>query len=407
MGQLAADGGYLEYLEKSKDLILARIEEARHGECVQDRERYLPIAEPDLGGKELFNLVNAYLSTWISSTGEYVEDFEDNFAQYCGMEYGVTVSNGTCALHLALAALGIGPGDEVIVPDITFASTANAVLYTGARPVLVDIEKDSWCLDADEMQKAITPRTKAVIPVHIYGQPCCMDRILEIANKRHLFVVEDCAEAHGAKYSGKQVGSFGIINCFSFYGNKVITTGEGGICVTDDKRLDAKMRMLRDHGMNKQFRYYHDAVGFNYRITNLQAAVGLAQLESIGKKLAWREKLEDRYIQLAQDIPGISFQEKSLPKRQKVAWLVTAYVKEPAQRESVMRAMKEADIDARPFFIPLSEMGIYRQYKFSDHNSKYISRRGFNLPTLHKMEDCDIKRVLSAVKKGLENGAML
>ncbi len=406
MKQFAADSVYLEYLEKSKDLILQRIEEAKDGACREDRKRFLPIAEPDLGGKELFNLVDAYLSTWISSTGRYVEAFENSFARYCGMEYGVTVSNGTAALHLALAALGIGAGDEVIVPDITFASTANAVLYTGAKPVLVDIEKDSWCIDPDEMQKAVTPKTKAVIPVHIYGQPCAMDRIMEIAERYRLFVVEDCAEAHGAKYGGKQAGSFGIINCFSFYANKVITTGEGGICVTDNKELDARMRMLRDHGMNKQFRYYHDAAGFNYRITNLQAAVGLAQLETIGNKLAWREKLEDRYKELAHDIPGIFFQEKFLPKRQKTAWLVTAYVKEPEQKEQVMHALKEAHIDARPFFIPLSEMDIYRKYKFSDENSKYISKRGFNLPTLPDMEESDIKRVIEAVRKGLEKGSV-
>lgn len=389
---------YLQELNQAITRIEKQIEKTSSGLDQQDPARFLPIAEPDLGGKELNNLVDAYLSTWVSSTGNYVVDFEKKFAEYCGMTYGVTTSNGTTALHLALAALGIGEGDEVIVPNITFASTINAVLYVGAKPILVDIEKDGWCLEADEMEKAITKNTKAIIPVHIYGQPCNMDRIMDISKAHGLYVVEDCAEAHGAKYDGKRVGGFGIINCFSFYGNKIITTGEGGMCITNDNKLNEKMRVLRDHGMNKQYRYYHDMVGFNYRITNLQAALGLAQLEDIGNKLAWREELEDRYMQLLKDIPGVHLQKKDLLKREKVAWLVTAYVDDPARRDKIMHAMKSANIDVRPFFIPLSEMKIYRKYKFSDENSKYISERGFNLPTTRSIHEEELQRIVDIIK---------
>ena len=259
---------------------------------------HISLAQPQLNGNEYKYLMDAFLSTWISSTGKYVTQFEQKFAEYCGVSYGVATSNGTTALHLALAALGIGAGDEVIIPDLTFAATINAVLYTGATPVIVDIEEDSWCIDPEQMQKAITPNTKAVIPVHIYGQPCDMGRIIQIAQEHQLYIVEDCAEAHGAEWDHRKVGSFGVISCFSFFGNKVITTGEGGMCITDRKDLNDKMRMLRDHGMSRERKYYHEVIGFNYRMTNMQAAIGVAQLERIDQILDWRLALEDKYRDL-------------------------------------------------------------------------------------------------------------
>ena len=212
---------------------------------------YFPVATPYVNGNEFKYLTDAFLSTWISSSGKYIDKFESEFSNYSDCSYGVTVSNGTTALHLALVALGIGEGDEVIIPDLTFAATINAVLHANATPVIVDIEKESWCINPSEIKKAITARTKAIIPVHLYGQPCDMDAIMEIAKTYKLKVVEDCAEAHGAMYRNQKVGSFGDIGCFSFYGNKVITTGEGGMCITNDLVLDERMRNLRDHGMSK------------------------------------------------------------------------------------------------------------------------------------------------------------
>ena len=256
---------------------------------------HLPVASPDLNGNEFKYLVDAFMSTWISSRGEYINKFESSFSSYSDCKYGIAVSNGTAALHLALVALGIGIGDEVIVPDLTFAATINAVLNANATPVIVDIERDSWCIDPTEIERAITPKTKAVIPVHLYGQPCDMHSIMRIAKTHNIRVIEDCAEAHGATFSGRKVGSFGDIGCFSFYGNKIITTGEGGMCTTNTHELDDKMRVLRDHGMSRTKKYWHDMVGFNYRMTNLQAAIGLSQFERIDTMHENRKSYEDSY----------------------------------------------------------------------------------------------------------------
>ena len=361
-----------------------------------DENIHISLAQPQLNGNEYKYLMDAFLSTWISSTGEYITKFEESFSKYCGVKYGVAVSNGTTALHLALVALGIGTGDEVIVPDITFAATINAVLYTGARPVIVDIEKDSWCISPEEIEKAITDKTKAIIPVHIYGQPCDMDSIGKIAQKYNLYIVEDCAEAHGAEWNHKKVGSFGNIACFSFFGNKVITTGEGGMCITDDQKLSEKMRILRDHGMSKEKRYYHEHVGFNYRMTNLQAAIGTAQVERIDKILSWRKNLEEQYRKRLSKVKGIILQQNNLPKRQKIAWLVSILVAE-GERDSVIDTLKENKIDVRPFFIPLSEMDIYSKYAKKCIVSKKISKMGINLPTTAEVNIDIVEKIVKII----------
>lgn len=347
---------------------------------------YIPVASPQFGGNELKYLTDAFLSTWVSSTGEYIEKFERMFADYCGVKYGIASSNGTTALHLALLALDIGPGDEVIVPDFTFAASINAVLYVGATPVIVDIEESSWCISPDEIEKAISPATKAIIPVHVYGQPCDMDRIMSIAEAHNLYVIEDCAEAHGAEYKGRKVGSFGHVNCFSFFGNKVITTGEGGMCLTNDKEIEVKIRLYRDHGMSKSRRYYHEVVGYNYRMTNLQAAIGVAQMERIDEILAWRQQLEDCYFERLQGMKGVTLQNKKIPNRKKIAWLVSVLV-EAEKREGIIQRLKQVGIDIRRFFIPLSEMDIYKEYVFSNSVSKMISEQGINLPTNHDVTE--------------------
>lgn len=357
------------------------------------KKQKLPIAQPSLKGNELAYVTDAIKSSWISSTGAYVTKFEDEFSAWCGCKYGIATSNGTTALHLALVALGIGPGDEVIVPNLTFAATINAVIYTGATPVIVDIEEDSWCIDPIEIQKAITTKTKAVVPVHIYGQPCNMDDIMSIASDNNLFVIEDCAEAHGASFDNKKVGSIGTIGCFSFFGNKVLTTGEGGMCVTNDPDLDAKMRVLRDHGMSKDKRYYHDVVGFNYRMTNLQAAIGVAQLERIEETLKWRENLEERYRKALENSTKVTFQRNDLHLRNKINWLVCVCAKDADSRAILLERLKDNNIDIRTFFIPLSQMDIYKEYVFSAQISENISRLGFNLPTSDIVTDEDISLI--------------
>jgi len=352
----------------------------------------IPVASPDLSGNELKYLIDAFLSSWISSKGDYIEDFEEKFANYCNCKYGVSTSNGTAALHLALTSLGITKGDEVIIPDLTFAATANAVIHAGATPVIVDIEKESWCIDPDKIYESITNKTKAIIPVHLYGQPADMDKILEISKKFNLFVIEDCAEAHGARFNGKKVGSFGDIGCFSFFGNKIITTGEGGICITNSKKLYKKMRLLRDHGMDTKNRYKHTVVGFNYRMTNLQAAIGLAQLERIEEIICQRKEIEDMYRNYLKDIGFIEFQKNNIPKREKVTWLVSVLINK-GKRDSYLKKLIENNIDVRPFFYPLSSMKIYREFTKLCINSKYISKRGINLPTVKNLKEKDYEKI--------------
>lgn len=356
------------------------------------KEGAMPIADPQLNGNELNYLLDAFVSTWISSSGYYLNRFEKDFSEFCGCKYGVATSNGTTALHLALVALGIHEGDEVIVPDLTFAATINAVIYTGATPVIVDIEEDSWCIDPVKIEEAVTPRTKAIIPVHLYGQPCDMDAICSIARKYNLYIVEDCAEAHGAMYKDKKVGSFGDIGCFSFFGNKVITTGEGGMCVTDSPELSERMRKYRDHGMSKERRYYHEVIGFNYRMTNLQAAIGVGQLERIDSTLKWREELEEKYQAILRNVKQVELQRKDLPDRKKIPWLVSVLV-EADKRDEFINVMKQQGIDSRAFFIPLSKMDLYKSYAKECKVSEAIARRGINLPTNYRVTEDTIKKI--------------
>ena len=356
---------------------------------------YMPVAMPDLKGNEFNYLTDAFLSTWISSSGEYIRRFEAGFAEFCDMEHGVAVSNGTVALHLALETLGIGQGDEVIIPDLTFAATANAVLHANATPVIVDVNEKDWTISPQEISKALTSKTKAIIPVHVYGQPCDMDAIMQIAKQNNLFVIEDCAEAHGALYKGRKVGSFGDISCFSFFGNKVITTGEGGMCVTNSQKLDTEMRTYRDHGMSKTKRYWHDRVGYNYRMTNLQAAIGLAQLERITDILKWRSEIEVQYREGLTRIPSIEFQGL-IPDRDKITWLVCILVNNNL-RDIALAKLNSAKIDARPFFYSLGDMEIFKKYLFSNKQSKLISGKGINLPTNLSVNSETIDRILKVL----------
>jgi len=363
---------------------------------------HFPVSAPCLKGNEFKYLVDAFMSTWISSTGEYVTRFEEGFSRYCDCDLGVSTSNGTTALHLALMALGIGPGDEVIVPGLTFAATINAVLHANARPVIVDIDRQSWTIDPKEIQKAVTPRTKAVIPVHLYGQPCRMDEIMEIARASRICVIEDCAEAHGATYQGRKVGSFGDVGCFSFFGNKVITTGEGGMCVTSSKALAEKMALLRDHGMSRTKRYWHDVVGYNYRLTNLQAAIGFGQLERIDEIIENRRMYEELYREVFAGDTQVIFQDNAFPDSKKITWLVSVLLNS-GDRDGYIEELKKTGIDARPFFYPLGRMDPYTEYVYSDTISRDIAAKGIHLPTYSNTEQLDDVR--SNMKKFLEGSS--
>ena len=362
-----------------------------------DNKSYYPVSMPNLNGRELLYLTDAFLSSWISSQGEYLERFEIDFAKFCQCDYGVAVSNGTAALHLALLALDIGPGDEVIIPDLTFAATANAVLHSNARPVIVDIEEDSWCIDPKSIERAISSKTKAIIPVHLYGQPCNMGEIMSIAKRNNLFVIEDCAEAHGATFEGQKVGSFGDIGCFSFYGNKVITTGEGGMCVTNSVKLREKMILFKNHGMDKEKRYWHEVIGYNYRMTNIQAALGVAQLERIDNILSNRRQYETAYREAFLN-HDVLFQ-KDIPGRNRITWLTSLLLNSEHDKDVLFEILKNNGIDARQFFYPLSEMPIYREYVHKEVIiSKKISKLGINLPTYEsKKSILEIQKILNKI----------
>src|SRR5215469_831650 len=238
--------------------------------AVDHSRGFIQVAKPHLSHREFRAMIDAFLSTWISSKGPHVPEFEQRFADYAGMRNAVAVGNGTSALHLALLALGISEGDEVIVPDLTFAATINAVLYCGATPVIADIDATSWTLTVEQVARVMTPRTKAIVPVHLYGRPAEIGPLAEFARKRGCFIVEDCAEALGARYAGNLVGTFGDISCFSFYANKIVTTGEGGICLTNSRPAAQLMMGLRNHGVTSGSDYWHELVGYNYRMTNPQ-----------------------------------------------------------------------------------------------------------------------------------------
>jgi perosamine synthetase len=358
------------------------------------------IAQPDLSHHELRAVIDAFLSTWISSKGSYIESFEREFASFNGIRHGISVSNGTVALHLALVALGVGPGDEVIVPDLTFAATINAVLYCGATPVIVDVDQATWTMSLAQVERACTARTKAVIPVHLYGRPAEIGPIAEFAKSRGIFVVEDCAEAHGARYDGRLVGQFSDIACFSFYGNKIVTTGEGGMCLTESDRLAATLLELRSHGMKPGGGYWHDVVGFNYRMTNLQAAVGVMQLRKIGQTLRRNLDLQRLYSDQLRDIPGVTFAPGLSARYEPVVWLCCALVPEDKRRHLIETA-RRAEIELRPFFHCLSEMPPYRRYSRPCPAAKRLARTGINLPTSSAIESSVLSKVAVVFRQAL------
>lgn len=359
----------------------------------------IPVSEPSITQKEIDYVLNAVKSGWVSSLGEYITKFEQEFAKYIGVKYALTTSNGTVALHLALVSLGIGQGDEVLVPDLTFIATANAVSYTGATPVFVDVDPETWCIDPDDAAKKVTSKTKAIIPVHLYGHPADMDAINQIAQEYGLYVIEDAAEAHGAEYKGKKVGSLGTCGIFSFYGNKIITTGEGGMITTNDGKLYEKAKHLRDHAMSKEKRYWHTEIGYNYRMTNIQAALGLAQLERIKEHIDKKRAVFSWYKEFLNDIKGIILNpEKEWAKS--VFWMVCLVLDKDygISRDELMLKLKEKGIDTRPFFYPISQMPMYNHNKSKNSVAYSVAYKGINLPSGVSLNKKDVKWIAEMIK---------
>jgi perosamine synthetase len=367
----------------------------------------IPVAEPVLDGKELEYVADCIRSGWVSSLGAYVRRFEREFAAYCGVRFGVATHNGTVALHLALVALGIGPGDEVILPTLTFVATANAVVYTGATPVFVDSEPDTWNIDPEAVAQAITSRTRAIIAVHLYGHPADMAPLRLLADQHGLTLIEDAAEAHGARYQGRRTGSLGDVAVFSFFGNKIVTTGEGGMVLTDDAALAERCFFLENQARHKENPYWHPEIGYNYRMTNIQAALGVAQLERIEEFIAVRLRNAAHYERRLVEMPGLSL-PPCAEWAENVYWMYTVRVEDSygTDRDTLMARLRQRGIETRPVFYPIHTLPMYSSPQGS-HRQRFpiaeeLGRKGINLPSGAALTPeqvdlvCDALRELSA-----------
>ena len=347
------------------------------------------MSKPYIGDLEVEYVNKALKTGWVSSLGEYISSFENEFARYCEVDYALTSSSGTTGLHLVLVALGIGPGDEVIIPDLTFVATANAVYYTGAKVVTADINEDSLCISPTAIENAITSKTKAIIPVHLYGHPAQMQEINDIGKKYNLYIIEDAAEAHGAEYCGKKVGGLGIAGVFSFYGNKVITTGEGGMITTNDKTLFEKMKFLRDHAMSNSKRYWHTNIGFNYRMTNIQAAIGLAQLNQMDSFLLKKDQIFNFYEKRLKKYKDLKLNFCS-SNMKNIYWAIALQINGfvEKERDKLIKSLYKKGIEARPFFYPISSMPMYR--KKNNSVARKSSAQGVCLPTFYELQESQV-----------------
>jgi len=369
----------------------------------------LPVAAPDLGGNEERYVVDAIRSSWISSTGHYVDRFEREFADFCGAKYAINVANGTVALHVALLALGLAPDDEVIVPSLTYVATANAVRYVGAEPVFVDVDPATCCIDPGAIEQAITTKTRGIIAVHLYGHPADMDAINEIAGRHSLWVVEDAAEAHGARYKGRTVGNLGTIGTFSFYGNKIITSGEGGALVVDDPELEQRIRLFRGQGMDPERRYYFPVVGYNYRLTNVACALLCAQFERLPELAARRAHVFDAYEERLQGLPGIGLQPVAT-WADPAKWLFSITVAEEdfgLSRDALATKLDEQSIETRPFFYPLHRLPPYQDRRGAERplpETDRLGATGLNLPSFTQLKDADVTRVAHAISTASRRG---
>jgi perosamine synthetase len=375
----------------------------------------IPVSEPALGDREAEYVLDCVRTGWISSSGTYIDRFEAAWAAYCGRRFGVACANGTVALQLAVAALDLTPGDEVIMPSFTIVSCALAALYNGCVPVLVDADPVYWCMDVSQIEAKLTPRTRAIMPVHMYGHAVDMDPILELAARHKLLVIEDAAEAHGAEYlkrrgengaSWQRCGGFGDVSCFSFYANKLVTTGEGGMVVTDDERLAERLRSLRNLCFVPDRRFYHEELGFNFRLTNMQAALGVAQVERIDSIVARKRAIGAEYAQRLSDLPGIRLVAEQ-PWARSVFWMVGIVLEESRGLDAKWLAarLKERGIETRPFFLGMHEQpgllerGLFRGERYPV--TERLARQGLYLPSGLALSDGQLVQVCTAVREVL------
>jgi len=356
-----------------------------------------PVYQPSLSGNEKKYVMECLDSTWISSKGKFINQFEESFSEYLGIKYSAAVSNGTVALHVALLALGIGKDDEVIVPTFTYIASVNAIHYTGAEPVFVDSKDDTWQMDPKDVKKKITSKTKAVMAVHLYGHTCQMYELVKICKENNLYLIEDTAEAFGSKYAGKFAGTFGDISTFSFFGNKTITTGEGGMVSTNNKELYDLVLRLKGQGLAAGKEYFHDIVGYNYRMTNICAAIGCAQLESatgiITKKREianwYNNELNDQPLQLHKEAKDVFH----------TYWMYTVMVDDTENRDKLRTFLKEKGIETRPAFYPVHQMPMYYKESVSFPVAESLAINGINLPSYPELNESDVKYISEQIKK--------
>ena len=359
----------------------------------------IPIFEPYLHGNEKKYLIDCIDSTWISSQGKYITEFEKLLANYHGLDFGIATSNCTTALHLAIKALGIGEGDEIICPDLTFIAPANMILLSGAVLKLVDIDINTLAFDIALLEKAITAKTKAIIVVHQFGHAAPMDEIMALSNKYSLKVIEDNAESIGGKYKGKLLGTFGDISCFSFFGNKIITSGEGGALLTNNKELAIKCKELRDHGMASNKKYHHIDLGYNYRMTNMQAAIGLAQIEKLTEILEIRGKQMKLYYELLANVSQIKLRNYE-SWCEPVHWLMTITLNEEYDRDNFLKYMYSKGVECRQMIYPVHQaMHLTKFYKDEEFkNSVYLSKQSAHLPSSTSLSEEQISLICDTVK---------
>lgn len=365
----------------------------------------IPVNEPLIGAAESSYVEECLRTGWISSAGRFIDEFESAWAAYCGVEHGVAVTNGSAALELAVWALELEPGDEIIMPTFTIVSCALAAVYNGAVPVLVDCDPDTWCMDVSQIEARITPRTRAIMPVHIYGHPVDMDPVREIAERHGLVVIEDAAEAHGATYRGMRCGSLGDVSCFSFYANKIVTTGEGGMVLTDDSALAERLRSGRNLCFRDDRRFWHTEAGHNFRLTNMQAAVGLGQVERIDKLVAAKRRMGARYTELLTGLPLQLPVEREWAEN--VYWMYGVVLPEETDMDAVSFAARlaESGVQTRPFFTGMHEQPVFRDrglFAGERHPvAERIARQGLYLPSGLAVTDEQQNAVAEAVREVL------
>lgn len=359
----------------------------------------IPVYRPSLNGNEKKYLNECIDSTWISSKGQFLPQFENRFKEFTGSEFAISVCNGTVALHLALLGLGIQAGDEVIVPTLTYVASVNAIAYMGAVPVFVDSLQSSWQMDPDDVLKKISPNTKAILAVHLYGHPCNIEVLKKIADDAGIFLIEDCAEAFGAYYKNTHVGNFGIVSTFSFFGNKTITTGEGGMVILKDPNLYKKLSILKNQGSDPLRSYWHTMIGYNYRMTNIAAAIGLAQLEQASEILFKKRVLAKKYQDLLQGLPVRIHSED--PNYIHSYWMISIVLDDAKDRDSLRDYLSSCGIETRSFFHPAHCLPMYEKIPSgpSCKTAVDISCRGINLPSFPDLTELEVKFICAQITK--------